>query len=263
MQCSGSLASLIRAARPANASKQVLLLVYMIIKKILILITLAFLMQQCSTVSSLKHWSKRNKPVVYSGVRSCWSSIPGGQGPVAGPAALFTAMYCLLDTPFSFLLDTVLLPAALPFSAGKYLFYKDSIYIAVREQNTERIQYYIGQGADLNSEDSSGRTVLDYAFAKCILHKQGSPEERKYFFNLNRRTADLLFARGARKTSFKAGSTILHYAAYCGYKDMAEVLLKEGFDPARRNSEGISSAQIAEEENQEEILVLFRKAVRK
>lgn len=222
-------------------------------------IVLSFI-HSCSTVSSLKNWGRSGTPVVYSGVRSCWGGIPGGQGPVGGPAALFTALYCLIDTPFSFTLDTVFLPISIPFSAGKYLYYKDNIYIAVKEYNHSRIQYFIENGADLNSEDFSGRTVLDYSFEKCILHKQENAEYRKHYYSHNRRIADLLFAKGARKTSSKAGSTALHYAAYCGYADMAASLLKEGFSPNQKNREGLTPLNIAEKENEKEILALFIKA---
>lgn len=225
---------------------------------LLILISL----EKCSTAASFKDWSRKDKPVVYSGVRSCWSGIPGGQGPVAGPAALFGALYCLIDTPFSSVLDTLLLPVSLPFSALKYLYYKDDIYIAVKENNAAEVRYCIRQGANLNSEDFSGRTVLDYAFEKCILHRQGSSENTPHKYAGNRQIAELLFAGGARKTSSKAGNTALHFAAYCGYTDMAASLLQEGFRYDQKNKEGLSPMDIAEKENQKAVSDLFRKTVR-
>ncbi|MBP6739121.1 MAG: YceK/YidQ family lipoprotein [Leptospiraceae bacterium] len=80
-------------------------------------IVLSFcLIQNCATIIGITSWHKKSAPVFYSGTR-CDIGLMIENGIWYDPIYLF-------DLPFSFILDTVLLPISLPFAAGMSRWHK-------------------------------------------------------------------------------------------------------------------------------------------
>ncbi|HMV41541.1 MAG TPA: YceK/YidQ family lipoprotein [Leptospiraceae bacterium] len=73
-----------------------------------ILILILFL-NQCATLLSIPSWYKKNTAVFYSGTRCDVNLL------IENDSGKFDPIY-LIDLPFSFLLDTVLLPISIPFA---------------------------------------------------------------------------------------------------------------------------------------------------
>jgi uncharacterized protein YceK len=76
--------------------------------KLLLITFLVF--QNCATSISIPDWNKKNAPVFYSGTRCDFTLM------LENDSGSFDPIY-IIDLPFSFLLDTVLLPISLPFAA--------------------------------------------------------------------------------------------------------------------------------------------------
>jgi uncharacterized protein YceK len=74
------------------------------------IIAIVMVFQTCATVISIPNWNKKNAPVFYSGTR-CDVGMMNEYG------ATYDLIY-IFDLPFSFLLDTILVPISLPFAAG-------------------------------------------------------------------------------------------------------------------------------------------------
>ncbi|MBK7057617.1 MAG: YceK/YidQ family lipoprotein [Leptospiraceae bacterium] len=67
-------------------------------------------LQNCATLISIPNWHKKNAPVFYSGTRC-------DIGMMMENGVTYDLIY-IFDLPFSFLLDTLLIPISLPFAAG-------------------------------------------------------------------------------------------------------------------------------------------------
>ena len=73
-----------------------------------------------------------------------------------------------------------------------------------------------------------------------------------------RALAELLDAdRDAPQRTAAGGETALHLAAACGRKDAVELLLDHGADPAARDGEGRTPADLAAAEGHEDVLRLL------
>ena len=77
----------------------------------LVLVAVFFsLLQNCATLIGITSWHKKSAPVFYSGVR-CDVGLMIENG-------IFYDWIYIVDLPFSFVLDTVLLPVSLPFASA-------------------------------------------------------------------------------------------------------------------------------------------------
>lgn len=70
----------------------------------------------CATFISIPNWNKKNAPVFYSGTRC-------DVGMMMENGVMYDLIY-IFDLPFSFLLDTILLPISLPLAAGMSRWHK-------------------------------------------------------------------------------------------------------------------------------------------
>ena len=82
----------------------------------LLLWIVILLFQNCATLITIPDWHKKNAPVFYSGTR-CDVGLMMENG------ILYDPIY-ILDLPFSFVLDTILLPISLPLAAGMSRWHK-------------------------------------------------------------------------------------------------------------------------------------------
>ncbi len=85
-----------------------------------ILIICAF--YNCATSISIPDWNKKNAPVFYSGTRC-------DVGMMMENGVTYDLIY-IIDLPFSFLLDTILLPISIPFAAGMSRWHKQMMQFA-------------------------------------------------------------------------------------------------------------------------------------
>lgn len=90
-------------------------------KKILILLLLIE-HNNCATILSIPDWTKNNAPVFYSGTR-CDAGLIIENGITDDPIYI-------VDLPFSFILDTILLPVSLPFAAAMSRWHKKMFQFA-------------------------------------------------------------------------------------------------------------------------------------
>ena len=75
------------------------------------MIMVLYVTAQCSTLISVPNWHKKNSPVLYSGTRCDVSLL------IENDSGKFDPVYAF-DLPFSFVLDTVLLPVSIPLAYG-------------------------------------------------------------------------------------------------------------------------------------------------
>ncbi|HZJ94398.1 MAG TPA: YceK/YidQ family lipoprotein [Thiopseudomonas sp.] len=83
---------------------------------LVLLLTTLLLTSGCASVRTLDA-AQVDAPVIYSGTRLDWYSVQGGCYPVERFGAQ-PPKYPALDLPFSFLLDTLLLPWAVAVELG-------------------------------------------------------------------------------------------------------------------------------------------------
>ena len=81
-----------------------------------------FFFQSCATLISIPQRTKKNAPVFYSGTR-CDVGLMMEYG------ITYDLIY-IIDLPFSFALDTILLPISLPFAAGMSRWHKQLFQFA-------------------------------------------------------------------------------------------------------------------------------------
>lgn len=87
-------------------NKKNMIIQYM--KKFFIILIL-FAFQNCATYITVQDWNKKNAPVFYSGTRC-------DVGMMIENGITYDPIY-IIDLPFSFILDTILIPISLPFAA--------------------------------------------------------------------------------------------------------------------------------------------------
>ena len=80
-------------------------------RRCLCMIMVLYVTAQCSTLISVPNWHKKNSPVLYSGTRCDVSLLIENDSGKSDPVYAF-------DLPFSFVLDTVLLPVSIPLAYG-------------------------------------------------------------------------------------------------------------------------------------------------
>lgn len=98
-----------------NVKKSIVLLAKLksnvFLKNICLFLFIILTLKNCTTVISIDDWGTKDYPIVYSGVR--WYPVMNPK-PVTHPAVALIYWFYYISLPFSFILDTVLLPLSLP-----------------------------------------------------------------------------------------------------------------------------------------------------
>ncbi|MCP5499551.1 MAG: ankyrin repeat domain-containing protein [Leptospiraceae bacterium] len=129
---------------------------------LLILLGLSFLLNGCMSVIVLQNYSPtpNDYSLIYKGARE---GLTIGFSPTPsyhyyGPPTFFY----LFDVPFSFILDTILLP----YSGTKTLYYRykfnknQDLFKLIRNNDLKKLQALLPSKRDINSKDYEGNTLL-------------------------------------------------------------------------------------------------------
>ncbi|EAY10968.1 hypothetical protein TVAG_446700 [Trichomonas vaginalis G3] len=103
------------------------------------------------------------------------------------------------------------------------------------------LEYFISNGADINSNDEYGCTPLHYTA-----------------MNNSKEIAEILISNGADiNAEDEYGCTSLHYAARDNSKETAEILISNGANINAKNKDGSTPLYIASRRNYKEIVEIF------
>jgi ankyrin repeat protein len=118
-----------------------------------------------------------------------------------------------------------------------------ALEIASRKGNPAVVRMLLDHGADPHLKTAAGTGVLHEAALG------GDPE-----------TIDLLVAAGVdvHETDDESASTPLHYAASFGRAEAVKALLRHGADRTRKNRNGMTPADVARANDQNDVLALFQ-----
>jgi ankyrin repeat protein/uncharacterized protein YceK len=125
---------------------------------ILLPFLLSFHLTHCATILTVS----RGDLSVYGGVSSSYS-IMGVHHP-HNPFSGIMDLFLIIDFPFSFALDTVLLPVTGPFSLYNYLQYRKyekniPIFEAVRQNDKQQLGTLLAQGYDVNAFENENQVT--------------------------------------------------------------------------------------------------------
>ena len=156
------------------------------------------------------------------------------------------------------------------FSFIKNIF-KETLHKACEKGNIEAVKQFLADGADVNAKDEDGETPLDYAEGETavLLRKHGG--KTSYWFKAGEsihiatvaghiEAVKQHLAAGADvdvKDDGESTSTPLHYAAFEGHKEIAELLIAEDADVNAKESTGEIPLHLAAGEGHKEIVELL------